>query len=127
VHGLPASAVVATLRRPSALFVAIWFVPVGMLLLAPLPLSGNYYVWLRIVVGGWAALAALASWERHERFDAWVLAFGIVAVLFNPLLPISLDRPSWAPIDIAVAGLFVLHWRTFGRHGLTASEAESRR
>jgi hypothetical protein len=36
-----------------------------------------------------------------------VWTFAIVAILFNPVVPVHLTRHAWAPIDIAAAILFL--------------------
>jgi len=61
----------------------------------------GYYKLLRFVVCGVTAYGAYfaASIEKV----VWVWIFGIIAVLFNPFIPIRLDRDFWAFFDIAVA------------------------
>jgi hypothetical protein len=56
----------ATSRR--MVFFGLCFVPVGMLLLALFTLPAYYYLWLRIVVWGWAGIGVfgiLVMW--HSR------------------------------------------------------------
>jgi len=38
-----------------------------------------------------------------------------VALLFNPLVIVSFDRETWAPIDVAVATMYLSHWWFVGR------------
>jgi hypothetical protein len=33
--------------------------------------------------------------------------FGIIAVLFNPVIPIHLNRDNWTTIDVTVAVIFL--------------------
>jgi hypothetical protein len=73
-----------------------------MLFLALGRLPYGYYTLLRFVVCGTAAYGAyFASTEQKK--PAWAWIFGIIAVLFNPLIPIHLTRDIWAVIDVAVA------------------------
>lgn len=46
-----------------------------------------------------------APFGHASTFWAWVL--GIIAVLFNPIFPVHLDRATWQAYD-ATAGLFFL-------------------
>lgn len=64
----------------------------------------GYYQILRWVVCGSAAYTAFVATELKKVFWTWSL--GITAVLFNPIVPINLDRETWAVIDIAVSVLF---------------------
>lgn len=92
--------------------VALWLLPAGMLVLALLQLPYGYYTLLRLVVCLTAAIVAFQSWPKHQ---AWAIAFGLVALLFNPLVIVSLDRETWAPIDVAVATMYLSHWWFVGR------------
>ncbi len=83
-------------------------IPAGtaaVLLLAALaPWPYGYFVFLRWVV---CLAALLVVFRAHEIERAWaVWTLGLVAILFNPLLPIYLTRELWAPIDVLTAVLF---------------------
>ena len=65
-----------------------------------------YYQLLRVVVCG---VAVFVVWTAHICNNAWaVWLLGIVAVLFNPLLPVHLSREMWSVIDLICAALFLL-------------------
>jgi len=81
-----------------------------MLFLALARLPYGYYTLLRFVVCGTTAYGAyFASTEQKK--PAWAWTFGIIAVLFNPFIPIHLSRDIWAVIDVAVALLLVVSLR----------------
>ena len=65
-----------------------------------------YYQLLRWIVCGIAAFLAYRSysWGRH-----WGLClFGILAILFNPLVPFHLSRESWRVLDMIAAAGFCI-------------------
>lgn len=65
----------------------------------------EYYTFLRIVVS-LGALVAIYYFFIQKDFW-WVIIFGIILFLFNPILPIYLHRKSlWMPLDIIVGLLF---------------------
>ena len=71
--------------------------------LADVPIG--YYTLLRIVVTIGAVAVVAAEFESGMSF--WVVAFGLVAIIFNPLILIYLgDKDAWMPIDIITAILF---------------------
>ena len=75
------------------------------LALADLPIG--YYTLLRIVVT--IGAIGIVSTEFENGFNFWVITFGIIAIVFNPLIPIYLnDKDTWMPIDIVVAILFLV-------------------
>ena len=79
-----------------------------MLLVAILPLPYGYYVLLRFVVTG---IAGFFAYEEYTaKHQGWMVTFGIIAVLFNPFIPIHLTRSIWLPINMIVSGIFATHW-----------------
>jgi hypothetical protein len=95
----------------------IWIVPAGFCIGALWPQPYVYYEWLRMVVGLPAAFFAAMIFVSGIRFAlAWSIAFAVVALVFNPFAPVHLSREVWAPIDVAVAGLFLANlavaWRS---------------
>jgi hypothetical protein len=77
----------------------------GLLLLSLADLPIGYYTFLRIIVSI-GAIAVLIS-EYQNGLNFWILSFGIIAILFNPIIPIYLyDKSIWMPIDILVAIIF---------------------
>ena len=46
---------------------------------------------------------------KGPAFKPWAIALMLIAVLFNPILPIHLDRSTWFYLDLGAAGIFVAH------------------
>lgn len=77
------------------LFVGIANLPIG------------YYTFLRIIVSI-SAVYVVAS-EYQNEITSWIIAFGIIAIIFNPIIPIYLhDKSLWKIIDFAAGILFVV-------------------
>jgi hypothetical protein len=72
-----------------------------MLLIAILPLPYSYYPVLRIVVTGSTAFAAFYFFNKDDSQSGIILA--LMAILWNPIFPIYLDKSLWIPLDIAAA------------------------
>jgi hypothetical protein len=64
-----------------------------------------YYQFLRFVVCGVGAYVAWVSYNSKHVWTTWL--FGLVAVLFNPLIPFHLSREIWQAVDVACAALFL--------------------
>ena len=83
-----------------------------LLSLADLPIG--YYTFLRIIVTI-GAVGVVVS-EIENGIDFWIISFVIIAILFNPLIPIYLnDKSAWMPIDIIVAILFLIKLFTLNK------------
>jgi hypothetical protein len=100
---------------------SISFICAALLFLALVRLPIGYYTFLRIAVTIGALLLLHHHWTRNG-INVWVVLFGAVAILFNPVLPIYLgDRSLWLPFNIAGGVLFVVAGfampRTSGRSG----------
>jgi ABC-type Mn2+/Zn2+ transport system permease subunit len=51
----------------------------------------------------------MVAWGFYKsHLPAWAFIFGAVSFLFNPLIPVYLNKSSWIPIDFISAILFFL-------------------
>ncbi|RZK29350.1 MAG: hypothetical protein EOO61_20770 [Hymenobacter sp.] len=71
--------------------------------LATLSLPYGFFTFLRIVVCGVAIYVAI------QQKDSVIALIGllVIAILFNPLVPIHLPQQTWRIIDLATAATFV--------------------
>lgn len=77
----------------------------AMLFLAIAPLPYGYYTLLRIVTCGVFTFAAFIAYERKRELLPWF--YGLIALLFNPIIKIHFSKEIWMVIDIATA-IFIL-------------------
>lgn len=89
------------------------YIASGMLVIATLPAPYGYYTLLRLVVCSASALLSFAEWEAHRAWPAAV--FALTCLLFNPLMPVYLQRSQWLPIDIITAVAFAVAAYTLPR------------
>lgn len=77
-----------------------------MLLLGVMNLPIEYYTFLRIVVTIGTICVIL---KEHSDGIIWQVIFGVMAILFNPIIPVYLYSKSlWIPLDIVAAILFTI-------------------
>jgi hypothetical protein len=85
---------------------AVAIIAATLLFLAVFNLPIGYYTFIRIGVTIVSFL--LIRKEIEKGINTWVILFGIITILFNPILPIYLgSKSSWIPIDI-IAGAILL-------------------
>jgi hypothetical protein len=85
----------------------LFLICAGLLLLALGDLPIGFYTFLRIFI----TIVAIASilYEFKLGITFWAIAFGIIAIIFNPIIPIYLNNKSaWIPIDVLSAGFFLI-------------------
>jgi len=68
--------------------------------------SYSYYQLLRFIVCAAGAYVAYTAYYSRYPWAVWL--FGVIAILFNPLVPIHLSRATWQPVDLMCAVLFLL-------------------
>ena len=90
-------------------FKIIRIIAAVLLLFALAALPYGFYMLLRFIVCGIAAYSAYISYQRRE--IGWTWTFGVIALLFNPLMPVYLGREIWALVDVAVAVILVVSVR----------------
>ncbi|MDC0012967.1 hypothetical protein OAE29_06945 [Octadecabacter sp.] len=102
----PATPDTANAQSPLSNLSLFLLASMGVLLVGLAPMPYAFYSLVRLTVCLTAALVAFNDYNSgHQK---WVVFAGI-AVLFNPLLPIYLNRSIWIVIDLATIGLFF--WR----------------
>ncbi len=73
--------------------------------IAELPIG--YYTLLRIVVTLTAGILFFDEFNEGPGF--WLFTSGIIAILFNPIMPIYFnDKSTWAVIDLVTGVLFII-------------------
>ena len=93
--------------RPNALRVLLAVITAVVLVLAAVfDWAYGYYNLLRIVVS--ICSGYLAWFAASSNRVPWAVTFGILVLVFNPLLPIYLTRGIWQVVDIATAGIMIV-------------------
>lgn len=71
------------------------------LLLALAPMPYDYYVLLRFLVGPVCLVAAYRASQNN--LQVWLWTFLIGGIIFNPLIRVHLERPTWATLNCVLA------------------------
>jgi len=79
---------------------------VALLLLALLKLPYGYFTLLRWAVCVVAVYHVVLA--NNMKRGVMGIYFGLIAILFNPIIPVYLNRQTWQPIDLVAALLFLL-------------------
>jgi len=77
----------------------------ALLLIAIFPIEEySYYVLLRWIVCLTAVYIAYYSYEAERTYWTWTM--GIIALIFNPLIPFHLSKEIWTVVDFITATIF---------------------
>lgn len=78
-----------------------WFkiIAIGILIGALWNHPYGYYQLLRWIVAVFGTYSAYLAYEHKDNTWAWI--FGIIAVLFNPIIPLTFAKNTWQIIDVA--------------------------
>jgi hypothetical protein len=94
----------------------LWLSPVVLLALALLRMPYGYYTFLRVALCCAGVILAYQLYRRAGALTGWVVAFGLIAVLYNPFVVVHLDRPIWSVINLVTIAVFVAGYVKIG-HG----------
>ncbi len=93
----------------------------ALLFLGILKLPMGYYTLLRIVVTIAAFSVVIREFDKGSNTSLAV--FGIIGILFNPLIPVYLhDKSIWLLIDIAAGIIFMAKALTIGNRNVNATK-----
>jgi hypothetical protein len=84
---------------------SIYYLCAALLVLALAPMPYGYYTFLRLVVTIVACITAFSFYKEGHVTWAWI--FGLVGILFNPLIQVHLSRDIWMILDLLAAGLML--------------------
>jgi hypothetical protein len=91
-----------------------WLVAVGMLVYAATEKHPySYYTLLRWICCPIFAYSAIAAHEENRL--PWVWIFGVLALLYNPLFRVHLDRSTWTGVNWATVAVLVVAAIVFRR------------
>src|SRR5262249_16298188 len=95
-----------------------WLVAAGMLVYAAIEKHPySYYTLLRWICCPVFAYSAFAAHERDRM--PWVWVFGVLALLYNPIFRVHLDRATWTGVNWFTVGAIinaaVAFWRDKGK------------
>ncbi len=68
----------------------------------------GYYKFLRWVVVATAVYTAYINYLKKNEINFGVWLFGLIAILFNPILPFYLGKNSWQIVDGIVGIVFIV-------------------
>ena len=98
-----------TWQNPQWNFSSKVYIGLGILLLvAAWPLPYGFYVFTKIIVCGFTGLLAYRNFNASNKKSIWPWCFLLIAVLFNPLISIAMQKEVWMIVDILLGSLFLL-------------------
>ena len=89
---------------------AVWIIPAVLVALGVFGLPYGYYQFLRLETCLVTAFLAYSSFKTFGVLDVWTLSLAMVAILFNPFLPLHLGKEIWVVLDVAAAVLLLAHY-----------------
>lgn len=82
----------------------VYIISIALLLIGLADLPSGYYTVVRFVVCFVSCLSCYLCYRSDDKIGIATILFAILAVIFNPIIPVYLyDKDSWAVIDIVAA------------------------
>jgi hypothetical protein len=89
------SSVIARIIASILLFVALSNLPIG------------YYKFLRWVVCSTAFYLTYITFIQNKKINFGVWIFGLIGILFNPIIPFYIGKSNWKIADLIVGIIFI--------------------
>ena len=91
----------------------LFLIPIVLLLIGLADLPIGYYTIVRIAVCLISALSCYWSFKSDEKVGIATVVFGLLAILFNPFIPVYLqNKGAWTIIGILAAILLAIRYLT---------------
>ncbi len=79
----------------------------GLMFLGVFPLPYGYYTFLRIVAAIVFGVNAVIYFDTKKGL---AIVYGLLTILFQPLIPITMDKEAWVVIDIIISIFLLTMW-----------------
>jgi len=84
-----------------------FLIPAIFLVIAPLvKFPYGFYVLLRLIVSVSSAVIIYRSYNDTKSINPTIIVYGLILLIFNPIIPVHLSREIWLPIDFLVAAIY---------------------
>ena len=95
----------------------IFFLFPGVLLIvAPLiSFPYGFYIFLRLIVSITAAYIIFDTYKNFKGINETIIIFSIIAILYNPIIPVHLTREIWLPINFVTAGIYFFNFNKINK------------
>lgn len=81
------------------------FIAAAIIGIGALPMPYGYYNLLRIIACGMFVWGAVVLYQKQSPVMPWV--FAVMAVVFNPVIKVVLEKDLWMIVDAAAAILLI--------------------
>ena len=95
----------------------IFFLFPGVLLIVAPLISFHYgfYIFLRLIVTITAAYIIFDTYKNFKGINETIIIFSIIAILYNPIIPVHLTREIWLPINFVTAGIYFFNFHKINK------------
>ena len=88
----------------------VLIIPGVLLIIAPIiSFPYGFYTFLRLVVTIAAIIVVVSSLKNKGGANNISIIFGLITILYNPLIPIHLSREIWMPINFITSGIYFFY------------------
>ena len=83
-------------------------IPAALLILAPLiSFPYGFYMFLRLIVTITSIIIIIYNIKTVGGVNEITILFGLIAILYNPIIPVNLTREIWMPINFVTSGIYI--------------------
>ena len=79
-----------------------------MIIVALFPMPYGYYQILHLVITVMSILSIYNNYKKAHKASFWVLLFGMILLVYNPLLKVHFEREIWQVINLITAVILAI-------------------
>ena len=95
------------MEKGNQIFLAVSIISIIMLVLAIPDMPYGYYTFLRIIICISAIINVVYLLGKNKII--FMVIFGLIAILFNPIIKVTFEKETWVIIDMIVALIYLIN------------------
>lgn len=98
-------------------YLAVWIIPIMLLLVAIFDLPYGYYTFLRLIITASSVFIIWLTWKYQRKHkEIWAIIYVTLILLYNPIAPVRLSKEIWIIINIITVVFYMANviylWRS---------------
>ncbi len=84
------------------------FIPAGLLIISNLIILNNGFVTLiKLIICASSSFIIFFAFRSAKCINETLVTFSFILILYNPIIPIHLDREFWTIINFLISGVYI--------------------
>ena len=84
------------------------FIPAGLLIISNLvTFSVGFEIFVKLIICFSSSIIIFYGFKSAKGVNETIIIFSLILLLFNPVIPIHLEKELWLPINLLTSGIYI--------------------